>query len=192
MVSLRVLVNNIPMDIAFSRARDTRGPINHQLCEVNPPPQAHVRHNLNGSRANPVPFHVIGINGTACDLVKMIAGDHYCIFLQHQTTHMPNNGMSTGLSKEEAELATSLFQEIVSLDQISPPINIVIPQINPNPNPNPDKRPEPQENNVNRSWIQQFLHNHTGEIVAGLIIALLTPIVLFIGGLIFTKLRIKL
>jgi predicted nucleotide-binding protein len=160
MVSLRILVNNKPMDIAFSRAMDDRGPINHQLCEVNPPPQGHERYNFNGSLADPIPFYVTGINGTARDSVKMIAGDHYCIFLKHQVTHMPDKGISTGLSIQEAALARSLFEEIVRLDSIHSLVNIVVPQPISIPDPSPAKPPESPVKDANMSKKVFIVHGH--------------------------------
>jgi len=121
-----------------------------------------------GSRNSPYVIEVAQVDGKVISPTKLVVGDDYSIWLNHQTNEIPRRdrdhpAVPTGLTPAEGNLARSLF---LSLAGGQPPT--------------PTQPPPPPT-----TWgaLLKWLGKHVIEVLAAVIVAVLTAAILAWLGL---------
>jgi hypothetical protein len=111
MVRLTIQHRENKLEIALTKANT---PDNSQLKQCRTNATSGSLYDFEGTSRSPQIIQVLSINDIAIEKpLKLVVGDSYTIFRKHQSTHMPNIGLPTNLSKQEAQEAEDLFNLIV-------------------------------------------------------------------------------
>jgi hypothetical protein len=131
---------------------------------------------FSGRRTQPVIVEVVRVNGADIPATKLVIGDTHSIWLNHQTHLIPRRGrdpaVPTGLATEEGARSQALFLRLArshssAADEIEPDTS--------------DKLVYDT-----KSWPRAVLvwcGKHLGQIIAGVIVAVITAVVLAWLGL---------
>lgn len=125
--------------------------------------------NFGSDSEHPMVITVVKVNGTSIQPTPLVVGDTYCIWRPHQANIIPKSRSETGLSTTEAAAALKLFDSLVS-DAGSFRMQMTPVTIIPNPT----------------SWFTstvRWVGKHTGTVLSGVAIAVITAILLTWLGL---------
>jgi hypothetical protein len=86
-----------------------------QIKQCRNQPLMRQQYDFKGTARIPTIIIIESINEVKLEKpVKVVVGDSFTIYRKHQSTHMPNIGVPSGLSKEEANDARDIFDLIAS------------------------------------------------------------------------------